>query len=258
VPPAAQRKAVSRTRLARSLTLKRARIQFVTTAEIRDVVQIAFFVVIAAVTVLTYFHAKRTILQPIRTEVFKQQLKLMSDILDFLTSDYDGEINDAFPTDQMVEINTLQMFDDYAETVLKIEVNRDERPYSPHQCRHGVIANQDMSVIVAGYHKPEPTDNESALLSWWEYRYEIVPIPDDLNAAVERLRGFARSPFAPKKLIELLLTLDRELTNRAIRLAEVLTECAKEMPEAYPTPEEFRASLSFLGVKSIQPSLGKS
>ena len=47
----------------------------------QGVTQIAFFFVIAVVTVLTYKRAKKTILQPLRTEIFKKQLDDFSRVI---------------------------------------------------------------------------------------------------------------------------------------------------------------------------------
>jgi len=203
----------------------------ITIAEARDLVQIAFFVIVATVTVFTYVHARRTLLQPLRTEVFKQQLKLMSDLLDFLIADYVGEINSTFPVDQLMRVNTAQMFDDYAESQLGFKIDRDARPYSPKTCPARVIPVHLLTeagpYIDGGAH-------QSSGPKWTDYKYEAIALPESYVAAQEKLRAFARSPLAPKKLIQLLRDLDRELHVRTGQVGEVLTECAREMPATYP------------------------
>jgi hypothetical protein len=47
----------------------------------RDITQTLFFIAVGTVTVLTYLKAKRTILQPIRTETFKEQLRAFTEVL---------------------------------------------------------------------------------------------------------------------------------------------------------------------------------
>jgi len=211
-------------------------------------VQIAFFAIIGTVTVLTYFHAKRTILQPLRTEVFKQQLKLMSDVLDFLTAEYDGAINTVFPLDDLVNINTLQMFDDYAELVFGLEIDRDQRPYAPQNCPHYLLPHH--LVVKAGpYRQPDLGDRKPTPPPWSAYKYEAIAIPDNFAQAQERVRTFARSPLAPSKLVELLQRLDEELHRRVVQVGEVLTDCAREMPAMYPTAEKLKES-SFSWVKN--------
>lgn len=212
-----------------------------TLADIRDVVQIAFFTVIATVTILTYIHAKRTILQPLRTEVFKQQLKLMSDILDFLTAEYEGAINTVFPLDDLLKINTIQMFDDYAERMLSLEIIRDQRPYAPQNCPHYLLPHH-LIVEAGAYRQPERSEREPAAPPWSEYKYEAIAIPSIFVDAQEKVRTFARSPLAPEKLVDLLQALDQELHRRVIQVGEVLTECAQEMPTMYPTAERLKDS----------------
>jgi len=43
-------------------------------------IQILFWIVVGTVTILTYLHAKRTLFQPMRTEVYKQQIVLLREI----------------------------------------------------------------------------------------------------------------------------------------------------------------------------------
>ena len=53
----------------------------VNVALIKDYVQIASWLILGTVAVLTYRKARQTILQPIRTEVFKLQLVAMTEIM---------------------------------------------------------------------------------------------------------------------------------------------------------------------------------
>ena len=50
---------------------------------VREAIQAMFFIVVGTVTVLTYLKAKRTLLQPIRTEIFKEQIKTFAELLGF-------------------------------------------------------------------------------------------------------------------------------------------------------------------------------
>ena len=50
---------------------------------LKDVANVAFFVTAAIVTVLTYRHACRSLFAPIKTETYKMQLQLLSDIYRF-------------------------------------------------------------------------------------------------------------------------------------------------------------------------------
>jgi hypothetical protein len=49
---------------------------------LKDALQCLFFIVTGVLVVITYLGTRKTLLQPIRTEVFKEQLKVFSRILE--------------------------------------------------------------------------------------------------------------------------------------------------------------------------------
>lgn len=78
------------------------------------VVQIIFWVIAGVVAVLTYRHARQTVLQPIRTEVFKAQLAAMSQIMGRFLGKNELELRDEFEFRRFFDVNAWALIDNYA------------------------------------------------------------------------------------------------------------------------------------------------
>jgi uncharacterized protein YbcI len=100
----------------------------------RDVVQIGFFIVVAAVTVLTYSKAKRTLLQPIRTEVFKEQIKVFAEILSYFTGKNEVDLATDAAIDELWRANAFSLLDDYGRLFFDLKIDSETRPYSTKLC----------------------------------------------------------------------------------------------------------------------------
>lgn len=96
---------------------------FMTT--IKDFFQILFFCVAITVTILSYLQAKKTLFTPIKTEIFKMQIKSFEEILAFFQSKTETDFTHQFDFDFIVAANFRIMFTDYIRTFFKdeIEVN---------------------------------------------------------------------------------------------------------------------------------------
>jgi ribosomal protein S8 len=96
-----------------------------------QILQDIFFIVGTVVTTLTYINARKTVLQPIKTEVFKLQVTEFSSILNVLNTKNILEIEKIF--DEILFINSCLLFDDYTELFFDVELDRNKRPYSNKQ-----------------------------------------------------------------------------------------------------------------------------
>lgn len=101
---------------------------------IKTVVQISFWLTIAAVAILTYRQARKTVLQPIRTEVFKAQIAEMSKALALLVGKDEHDLRKDFSFDKALHVNTCSLFDSYRYNFFDVEIDIDKRPYNPTEC----------------------------------------------------------------------------------------------------------------------------
>src|SRR5438128_11734785 len=63
---------------------------------VKDVLNAAFFLVVGIITILTYRQAKKTILQPLKTEIFKQQIQLFTDLLKLFVGKDEIDLREQF------------------------------------------------------------------------------------------------------------------------------------------------------------------
>jgi len=87
---------------------------------IKDFFNIVFFLTASIVTILTYLSAKKTILQPLKTEVLKKQINYFIELNEFL-DDYKN-----FDFGKIITLNTikyLSYFTKYQNVIKKIVIS---------------------------------------------------------------------------------------------------------------------------------------
>jgi hypothetical protein len=101
---------------------------------VKDITQIVFWAVAATVAVLTYRQARRTILQPIRTEVFKLQLQAMSEIMGLFLGKDELSLRSELAFQTLFDVNVCDLCDAYAANFFDVKFDRENRPYNSRDC----------------------------------------------------------------------------------------------------------------------------
>ena len=96
---------------------------------VTSLVQIAFWLTVSILSVLTYLRARKSVLQPAKTEVFKMQIARLQDILKEFSWKNSVEAWAMSGLQECLDLNALRMFDTYAERTFPIKVNREKREY---------------------------------------------------------------------------------------------------------------------------------
>ena len=208
--------------------------------------QIAFWLIVGTVAVLTYWQARRTVLQPLRTEVFKLQLESMSRLLAMFVNKGEIELRNSFGEKRLFHANAVLLIDAYAESELGYGVKDGAvRPY--RKCRNWRISSSALER--ADQHLRYEPDGvaEPPRKSWAEYEHSGIPIPSKYVKRFAALETFLRDPLLPSgcaSLVKAHLDLEEE---RVHSLAHVLTSAAPELPVKYPNFETLeKADLSWL------------
>ncbi|MCR6657702.1 MAG: hypothetical protein NVV63_18270 [Opitutus sp.] len=218
----------------------------------KEVFQILFFTVIGTVTVLTFIKAKRTLLQPIRTEVFKEQLKAFTDVLSHFNGKGEIELRRSAGIDDFFGANVTALYDIYAHHFFDIEMKEGSRPYDRSKCPMSRISFKEMEgkFQLADEHirevdqppKPPRPDPRTRAAIWHKHTHAEAHLPRsmvDFQNALMRLR---ESPLVPTELANLLSEYSAVIDENVTILCDVLTAAAKEMPEKYPTLEAMKKS----------------
>jgi hypothetical protein len=230
------------------------RILMLSAAEVRDIVQTIFFAVIGVITILTYIRARKTLLQPIRTEVFKAQLHEFTSILSMLGGKGEIDLRDEWGFSDFFRANCTAMFDAYARTFFDVQIEPDNRPYNRADCPESMMPAESLEladdyVVSDGSRSPEggSRDPRVRAAQWATYKHDKIHLPKVMVQTRERLAKILESPLLPAKCLAELRAY-RDTVNANLRLVgKVLTDAAKEMPMKYEGPQTL-ARASFIWV----------
>ena len=217
------------------------------------VLECLFFILIGIITVRTYVHARKTILQPIRTEVFKTQLQELSSVLRLFVGRGEVELRERFGLQKLLYINVTLLYDRYASLFFDMEFDRDKRPYNPRDCPIQ-SAPVELLELAHNYILPEKDDSETEKLDpqgrraqWQDYKHAEIVIPREYWERRDELMKLLESPVLPKGCVELLEDFLETVEENTSLVGQVLTECTAELPEKYPTIESLeRAAFAWI------------
>lgn len=232
-----------------------------------QVLQDIFFIVGIIVTTLTYLNAKQTVLQPIKTEVFKLQVIKFSSILDIFDKQGYVEIEKCF--EKVLFTNTCLICDDYAELFFNIELNRNTRPYTQENIEN-IIWNvysvesiekyEQMRIkfkkLISIKKKLEANDSNKKLIYnnnlkfWINDYYHELKITNEYTELYKKIIDVKLSPLLPQELL-LLFEEFTEAMNKKLNLAvEILNQYIKQLPNDYCRQEIIgENSIIFISIK---------
>ncbi|MEU0315927.1 hypothetical protein [Nocardioides sp. NPDC006273] len=212
--------------------------------------QIVFWIVVGTVTVLTFSRASKTILQPLRTEVFKLQLERMREVLALFVGRSEMKLREDAHFQELFEANFIRLLDSYAETFFPIEIDKEARPYSG--IRNFLVKPE--SIVVANDHvvfpKSEPLNQEEARArrkaEWPGAPADMIAIPDGLVEYTDRVRSILEEPLLPSECASLLEAYLAEIEGViSSTVGKVLIWVAPQLPEKYPELDDLRAATDY-------------
>lgn len=222
---------------------------------IKNVTNTLFWGVTGSVTVLAYLRAKKTILQPIKTEVFKEQIKEFSKALEIFNGKSESELRDEFGFEKMLLYNSLVMMDSYAILFFDVKIDKKERPYG--ESTTGVVKNEAMKKhfsLVDGHIKDEIIDKEDKKPDpstrhaiWSKYDHVVLRLPKEYDEMKKTFLKLKSNPLLPEKLISLLVEYENMVKDNMNIVHNIIIECSQEMPEKYPNlPTMQKATLNWI------------
>ena len=206
----------------------------------KDIINILFFVIIGIITILTYLKAKQTLLQPIKTEIFKEQLKVFSEILSFFSGKTEIDLRKDSAMENFFTANTLLLFDEYAKLFFDIEMDEDKRPYNTKDCRIARIRAEflesaDNHLKYENEKKEiEYPDPRLRATIWNKFTMPRLCFPNTTSKYEEQLDKLMESPLIPNDLLKLIEEFKNVLEDNINTAEIVLNDIAKELPEKYP------------------------
>lgn len=232
------------------------------TINVVELLQIAFWVTLGVIAILTYRQARRTLLQPLRTEVYKLQLTEMKDLLAIFVGKGEMGLVRHFDLDGVLDANASALVDAYASGELGAEVkDPDDRPYSPKNCPGGMIVMPSDEVVeLMGLVRPDETSSyETDVTSdWASRRVTMVHLTHGYYAAEDGLESFLSDPLIPGELADLIQKFLDAVRNNVSSMLTVLNGVSPSLPELFPSIESLE-SLQMAGLHNdwnrCRPSL---
>jgi hypothetical protein len=217
----------------------------------KNLAQVVFWGLVATVSLLTYLAAKKTILQPIRTEIFKVQLEEMRNILAMFVGKGETELRKAYAFDKLLFANSVMMYDEYAKTFFDHEADSKNRPYGDAECPISSITQAGMekhfvhlddSVPEAPGRHPEAKDPRVRAALWADYEHYNLRLPKEFSEQEKNIRDLLENPLLPTPCVALLTSYIQTAHENSECIRDLLTECAKEMPQKYPSLDALKSS----------------
>jgi hypothetical protein len=221
----------------------------------QGIIQIAFFVTTGLLAVLSYLRAKKTLFQPLRTEVFKEQLKLLTKILVQFEGKGEGALQDDFGINEIIKINTTVLLQAYASVVFGKRFQAAEQPHLALRHMHLMGSPKDFpadhGAAWGGTLDPSSTRQSAEDLGlqtpkWDQYRHFCLYLPEKNAEMNQKLKRLIDSPLVPSPCLKLLRDYTGLSKRKIEHIQTVLTEIAPTLSEHYPTLKDLeKADLGF-------------
>lgn len=205
----------------------------------KDIAQIAFWLLAGAVAILTYRQARRTVLQPIRTEVFKEQLKVMSETMSLFVGKSELPLRDDFGFSDLFHANACYLLDSYAASMFGMQFDADNRLYSPANCPMKILTvdsvNSLSSLKGSTGSQGEVSYSQVWVGEWADYRMGKLFINKQYCEMNQKITRLLENPLLPIKLVALLSEYLTQTAKNQSLLIEILDQESKNLPAKFPS-----------------------
>ena len=206
-----------------------------------------FYILTGIIALLTYLSARKTILQPVKTEVFKRQVEVFSSIMELFNGKSEIEIRRAFGFDKMLTANILCLLDEYAFVFFNYHVDVEKRPYNKTACPQSIITSEYAEPYLVAPSSPlksecgitnQPTSQTANKEDFWNsFIYGEICEPACTVNMISQLEEIMKSPFLTGESIRLLSKIKETVEENMLKIGEVLTGIAQNLPNMCPSLE---------------------
>lgn len=207
-------------------------------------VQMFFFVVTGSAAVASFRLARKTLLQPARTEIFKAQMEQLRRVLQLLAGKDELALRRDCGMDLLEEANYAKLYDDYARISFGVDIEPEGRPYHHSVCLTTRIDFEALSSFPVSL-DPKARDETIHIVraeNWKDYRFSEVSIPTVQSKYLERLETLLIEPLLPAECAVLIQKYLDTIENNINIVQEVLQEAVAQMPVHYPDLEAMDGS----------------
>lgn len=203
---------------------------------LKDIVQIVFWLLAGVLAVLTYRQARRTVLQPIRTEVFKEQLKVMSEVMSLFVGKSEVPLREDFKFYTLFNANACYLLDSYAASVFDMRFDPDKRLYNSTDCPMKIHTIESIKKTSGSQ-----DGSGSALYSqvyvgdWSLHEVDRLYLNKQCCEMTQRITQLLENPLLPSRMVELLSEYLKIVGNNQSILMRLLEKESKSLAAKFPS-----------------------
>lgn len=211
-------------------------------AQVPTAAQVIFWITGTVLAILTYRRARKTLLQPAKTEVFKLQVSKLQQLLEFLS--WNGEIEawEKSGLEECFAINAHELIDLYASNKGLKRIGGTER-IRPHSSLISLEAAEGKLVLI------EPGERESKASSgapkepdWTKYVPWAIHTGPKTHETLEQITKFKADPVIPTFVAVELEKLAKDLVDAVEAIGPTMTISAALIAKHYPKTEDIIAA----------------
>lgn len=208
---------------------------------IKNITNIIFFSIVSIVTVLSYLQARKTLFSPIRTEIFKLQLKEFEKLIEYFQNKTEHDFLNLFDYHRICELNIKQMEYSYIENFFPNEISIDkEKKQKIMASITGRIVSEKFlkkDDLLAFYDREEKKTSlnpDEILENWRKYEHEEIVYTQEYIVQLRNLEHISASPIFPQKLQKLIVDFIRAVNHDMFIIGPIIEKCSQAMLEKYP------------------------
>lgn len=218
--------------------------------EAKELTHIAFFICMMVLAIKSYKQAKKTVFSPIKTEIFKSQLKVFENVISHFQNKNEIDLKHDIDIDNIIGINSLDLFNDYAKNFMdrQVKIESGFADKWKDQIAGAIIIEEHMSKYfhVPGetVHPTEPPKEEVPqdpalkLAKWNEREHGMIHFTKAHANAFNKIKSLQNSPLLPADLKILLKDYEELVYATLNSIRDAINQASKRMPAEFQSKEQ--------------------
>lgn len=210
---------------------------------IKDLAQIIFWVIGSCVAIKSYRHAKVSIFQPAKNEVFKVQIAALQALLREISWKSSIETWSESGLASSFQVNINRCFREYAKD--QFDANMSSQNDKQLSSVGAIISSNARGFrLIKGPADMRDYDDEFSKedFSWSEFTWETFDFTEQFRITDDLISSAINDPVMPLKIQQSVKALHEELTKTVLRTAEDLEKAVRQFPRHYPTRESLQGA----------------
>ncbi|CAH0138586.1 hypothetical protein [Stenotrophomonas lactitubi] len=217
----------------------------------KDLTNIAFFLVGGTIATLTYLQARRTIFSPLKTEIFKSQLKAIEEVVAFFRASPGERVEDLLGLEEILDLNASRMTDAF---VLAIHPEKVRPLDDRYDTAVGMVLKRERADKYLRKVDEDNSDDTSPVGEWADWELPGVEFTQTYADYRGRLALLASSPYLPEAIRIPLDAFAAACQSAVGKIGDAVEIAARDMEIRYPEPEDV-ARISYAWVWNIYAEL---